>query len=52
MKTYAVDFSGWCVIEANSSEEAEGLFWEMINEDRPLPENLYEIECVEEVEER
>lgn len=47
-KTYFVDFSGYCEIEAESETEAETKFWDYINEDNPLPQNIYDIEEIEE----
>lgn len=48
MKTYYVDFSGYCEIEANTIQEAEEKFWEFLSNDKPLPSNIYEIEGFEE----
>lgn len=44
---YFVDFSGYCVVEAKTKEEAEDVFWEMVYSDKPLPSNVYEIQGVE-----
>lgn len=48
MATYYVDFSGYCEVEADSADEAEIKFWEYINNDAPLPQNIYDLEGVEE----
>jgi hypothetical protein len=48
---YYVDFSGYCEVEASSSKEAVQAFWSAVNDDKPLPCNVYEIQCVEEKEE-
>lgn len=47
-KTFWVDFSGYCEIEAETAEEAEQKFWDFINEDMPLPQNIYDVDGVEE----
>ena len=47
-KTFWVDFSGYCEIEAETAEEAEQKFWDFINDDMPLPQNIYEVDGVEE----
>lgn len=47
-KTFYVDFSGYCEIEAETTEEAEQKFWDFINEGKPLPQDIYDIDCVEE----
>lgn len=47
-KTFWVDFSGYCEIEAETAEEAEKKFWDFINEDKPLPQNIYDVDGVEE----
>ena len=44
---FYIDFQGSCEIEAQSAEEAEEKFWELINYDKPLPHNLYEISNIE-----
>lgn len=46
MKFY-VDFRGYCVVEADTWQEAENEFFRLVAEDLPLPENYYEIEGVE-----
>lgn len=48
MKTWYVDFSGYCEIEAETADEACEKFWEYINNDQPLPQNIYDFEGVEE----
>lgn len=45
---FYVDFSGYCEIEADSPEDAEQKFWDLINEDKPLPENIFDIDGIEE----
>lgn len=47
-KTFWVDFDGYCEIEAETAEEAEQKFWDLINEDMPLTKNIYGIIGVEE----
>lgn len=47
-KTFWVDFSGYCEIEAETAEEAEQKFWDFINENIPLPQNIYNVDGVEE----
>jgi hypothetical protein len=46
MKFY-VDFSGYCEIEAEDAALAQDKFWELVNEDKPLPCNIYEIQGIE-----
>ena len=46
MKFY-VDFRGYCVIEADTWEEAVNEFFRLTAEDVPLPDNYYEVEGVE-----
>ena len=48
MKTFYIDFFGYCEIDANSTEEAQEIFWKIINENKPLPQNVYELDRVEE----
>ena len=48
MKTFYIDFSGYCEIKAETAEQAQNEFWRLIAEDVPLPANIYEIEGVEE----
>ena len=49
-KKYYVDFSGYCIIEAENEDEAERLFWTGL---RPPCEagddDVYDIDCIEEV---
>ncbi len=47
MPKFYVDFQGHCEIEAESDHDAEDKFWELINNDKPLPENVYNVWCVE-----
>lgn len=45
---FFIDFSGYCVIEANSEEEAETKFWE--ERQPPTKEGyneVYDIDCIE-----
>lgn len=51
MKKYYVDFSGYCEIEAETPEQAKAKFWWLIQEEIPLPRNIYEIDSVEEKDE-
>jgi hypothetical protein len=51
MKTFYIDFEGYCEITANTKEEAEEIFWSLVGNDKPLPSNLYEVEGIEEKEE-
>lgn len=46
--TFWIDFQGYCEIEADTAEEAEQKFFDLIMEDQPLPNNIYEVEGVEE----
>ena len=48
MKTWYVDFSGYCEIVAESEQDAHHKFWELISGDEPLPSNIYEITHIEE----
>ena len=48
MKTFWVDFNGYCEIEAETAEEAEENFWAYLAENIPLPHNIYNCEGVEE----
>ena len=47
-KTFFVDFSGYCEIEAETREQAETEFWRLVQEELPLPQNIYDIEGIEE----
>jgi hypothetical protein len=49
MKFY-VDFSGYCEVEAKDEIEARANFWKRVEEDKPLPSNIYEIIGIEEKE--
>jgi hypothetical protein len=49
---YYVDFSGYCEVEASSSKEAVQAFWSAVNDDESLPCYVYEVQCVEEKEEK
>lgn len=50
---YVVSFSGWCEIEAANREEAENKFWDLVGNDQPLPDNLYDLDnCISEEEEQ
>ena len=48
MKNFTIDFVGSCVIAAEDETAALRTFWELINDQRPLPMNLYEVQNVEE----
>lgn len=48
MKTWYVDFSGYCEIEAENEFEAEEKFWNFINSDKALPQNIYDFDGIEE----
>lgn len=48
MKTFFVDFSGYCEIEAETAEQARTEFWRLVQEEIALPQNIYNIDCVEE----
>lgn len=45
-----IDFSGYCIIEAENEDEARHKFWDCIMDGDPLPINYYEIQSVEEKE--
>jgi len=47
MLKYYIDFQGYCEIEAENADDAHNKFWEFINDDKPLPENVYEVWCIE-----
>lgn len=49
MNIYYVDFSGYCVVEANSADEAEAKFRKYVYDDVPLPHNSYHIKEVGEM---
>lgn len=44
---FYVDFWGYCEIEAENPHDAQNKFWELINNNKPLPENVYDIWCIE-----
>lgn len=48
MKNFAIFFTGSCVIAAENETAAVSTFWELINNQQPLPMNLYEVQNVEE----
>lgn len=48
MKNFTIDFAGSCVIAAEDENAALRTFWELINNQQPLPMNLYEVQNVEE----
>lgn len=48
MKNFTIDFAGSCVIAAEDETAAMRTFWELINNQQPLPMNLYEVQNVEE----
>lgn len=47
-KTFFVDFSGYCEIEAETREQVETEFWRLVQEELPLPQNIYDIEGIKE----
>lgn len=51
MKEFAIDFRGYCYIEAENEEEAKNKFWAAICEEKPLQCHCYDIEYIEETEE-
>lgn len=53
MKKFIVAFNGSCEIYANTQEEAEDKFWDLIDNNQPLPGNLYDLDyCMTEEQER
>lgn len=49
MGKFYIDFSGYCIVDATSAEDAENKFWE--NLQPPSQEatgEVYEINCIEE----
>ena len=48
MKNFTIDFTGSCVIAAEDEAAALRTFWELINNQQPLPMNLYEVQNVDE----
>lgn len=47
MAKYYVDYSGYCIIEANTMEEAEQEFWNQFDNLPKLPDEIVEIEGIE-----
>lgn len=47
MSKFTIYFQGYCEIEGENPHDAQNKFWELINDDKPLPENIYEVLCVE-----
>lgn len=47
---YVVFFNGSCEIDAANQEEAEQKFWDLIGNDQPLPDNLYDLDDCKTVE--
>lgn len=47
-KTFYIDFNGYCEIEADTPEQAVNEFWRLIQEELPLPQNVYHLEYFEE----
>jgi len=47
---YYVDFCGWCEVEAKDKNDAEEKFWALVNEDTPLPCNIFEVQGIEKKE--
>lgn len=52
MAFFHIDFSGTCLIEAQSAEEAEKKFWDgLTTPSKETFDDYYDIECIEEKEE-
>lgn len=52
MKKFYIDFSGYCTIEAETSEEACSKFWETLQKPSEVCyDDVYDIDAIEEVEE-
>lgn len=49
MNIYYIDFSGYCVVEANSADEAKAKFRKYIYDDVPLPHSSYHFKEVGEI---
>ena len=47
MTTFYIDFDGYCEIDAETPEEAQDKFWEILQNEQQLPNSLYCIEGVE-----
>ena len=47
MKTWCIDFSGYCEIKAETNDEAKEIFWHLVENNKPLPCNLYGIISIE-----
>lgn len=47
MTNFFIDFSGFCEIKAETEEEALEKFWELISDDKPLPDSIYVIDTIE-----
>ncbi len=45
-KIYCFYFNGKCRITATDEETARDMFWEMLQNDQPLPDNDYNINYV------
>ncbi len=43
LKTFYIDFEGYCEIEATDEQTAEEIFWEMVRVGQPLPHGIYEV---------
>ncbi len=50
MYSFDIKFEGSCTIHAESFEEAIKKFWQFINDEKPLPSNLYEIFEIDKIE--
>ena len=50
METFYIDFAGYCEIEAENVAQAQTEFWRLIQEELPLPKNIYEIQGIEKKE--
>lgn len=50
METFYIDFAGYCEIEAENVAQAQTEFWRLIQEELPLPKNIYEIQGIQKKE--
>lgn len=48
-KEFYIDFSGWCLVKANSREEAEQKFWDGLQTpSKNIFDDVYDIDGIEE----
>lgn len=48
-KRFYIDFSGYCIVEAASKEEAEQIFWDGLQPPTVKAfDDVYDIDCIEE----